>query len=346
MDLFDEFIKEASTGRVDCGMYFNILFNSKIEDNYIGSDSDLLVPTLIVKDKISFLTLLNKYLDIATIFYSNKKIDVTNERKMLLATLFSNMTSNDFNNPDIYIKRRINFMLDNTLKKELSFYSKHLESDVIVKIDKNYPYDETPYSFNISLKRNEFVCNMPSIRFGIDNGVCYIYAIQNKRQEKNDYIKKINRKLYVINSGVQEEEYEENVTDVTMSFVLSLSVMFGVLNRENINNFVVVPLLIERWNAKKIMFDIKEQFNLFKGNHSTLKEDLEKQEDIQKNLTEKFIRTFRRIEYHFSNINIVSYPFEIDDNMYIVNNNNYSFNNELLDEMYRGDSFEKNGHNL
>ena len=152
MDLFDEFIKEASTGRVDCGMYFNILFNSKIEENYIGSDSDLLVPTLIVKDKISFLTLLNKYLDIATIFYSNKKIDVTNERKMLLATLFSNMTSNDFNNPDIYIKRRINFMLDNTLKKELSFYSKHLESDVIVKIDKNYPYDETPYSFNISLK--------------------------------------------------------------------------------------------------------------------------------------------------------------------------------------------------
>lgn len=131
-----------------------------------------------------------------------------------------------------------------------------------------------------------------------------------------------------------------------MSFVLSLSVMFGVLNRENINNFVVVPLLIERWNAKKIMFDIKEQFNLFKGNHSTLKEDLEKQEDIQKNLTEKFIRTFRRIEYHFSNINIVSYPFEIDDNMYIVNNNNYSSNNELLDEMYRGDSFEKNGHNL
>ena len=86
MDLFDEFIKEASTGRVDCGMYFNILFNSKIEDNYIGSDSDLLVPTLIVKDKISFLTLLNKYLDIATIFYSNKKIDVTNEeiRKLRL----------------------------------------------------------------------------------------------------------------------------------------------------------------------------------------------------------------------------------------------------------------------
>lgn len=32
--------------------------------------------------------------------------------------------------------------------------------------------------------------------------------------------------------------------------------------------------------------------------------------------------------------------------MYIVNNNNYSSNNELLDEMYRGDSFEKNGHNL
>ena len=78
-----------------------------------------------------------------------------------------------------------------------------------------------------------------------------------------------------------------------------------------------------------------------KDAEKVLKEDLEKQEDIQKNLTEKFIRTFRRIEYHFSNINIVSYPFEIDDNMYIVNNNNYSSNNELLDEMYRGDSFEK-----
>lgn len=336
MDLFYEFINEASTGRVDCGMYFNILFNTKIEEEIITSNSNFLTPTLIIKNKDKFFNLLNNYLDIASIFYSDKKLDVNNYRKMLLATLFSNACNNDFNNIEAYLKLRTNFMLDKTLKPT-SFYSDILKCDVIIQIDRNYPYEETPYSVNICLKDNEQIYNMPSIKLGIDSDVCYIYALQNKKQEQTDFTKKINRKLYKINKDVVDSD----ILDVTMSFVLTLSILFGYLNKLNINKFIVIPFLIERWNAKKIMFMIKEKYNI-----STLQEE-QKQELIQENITDKFIRTFRRIEYHFNNINIISYSFDTSEYMYILNNNNFSCNNELLSEMYNlGEIYEKNRNSL
>ena len=38
--------------------------------------------------------------------------------------------------------------------------------------------------------------------------------------------------------------------------------------------------------------------------------------DIQRNLSDKLIRNFRRLAYHFNNINILSYPYEVDEMMH------------------------------
>lgn len=359
MDLFyDEFIKEAQNGRINCGMYFNIIFNTSVYNNgkleeLTKANSNLLVPTLIIKNKDNFDNLLQQYIYLAKEFYNDKKIDVDNIDKMLMATLFSNMTSNDFNNVENYLKLRINFMKDQTLSSFLTeniFYSDILKQNIIIKLDKNYPYDETPYSLNVILTDGINKCLMPSIRLGIDNDTCYIYAIQNPKQEKTDYSKKINRKLFLVNENfIDESNNDENIKDVTMSFILVTSILFGILDDLKINKIKVSPLLIERWNAKRIMFDIKEEYNKKLNRLSTMKEDIENHDYIQTNLTEKFIRTFRRIMYHFSNIKINSYPYEIDDYLYLINNGDYSCNNNLLDEMYnlgRSKNNEKNENHI
>ena len=68
LECFNEFLKEASIGRIDTGFIQNVLFNSKIYENnklileYNNSTyPDLLIPTLIIKDLNTFIKLLNIY---------------------------------------------------------------------------------------------------------------------------------------------------------------------------------------------------------------------------------------------------------------------------------------------
>ena len=49
---------------------------------------------------------------------------------------------------------------------------------------------------------------------------------------------------------------------------------------------------------------------------------------------DKKIRSFRRLSYHFGNLDILTYPKDCDDNMRIIINPNYACNNEVLDEVY------------
>lgn len=57
---------------------------------------------------------------------------------------------------------------------------------------------------------------------------------------------------------------------------------------------------------------------------------IEEQEYIQHNLTEKLIRTFLRLKVHYEDIEVLSYPFEMDSNLHINVNNLNGCNNELL----------------
>ena len=350
MDLFyNEFIKDASKGRVDCGMFYNILFNTSIiKDNKLieltKSDSDLLVPTLLIKNKDRFDYLLNKYILLAREFYKDKKIDVDNYDKMLLATLFSNMLVSDFNNIEDYLNLRINFLLDKSLdiyKDGKIFYSDILKENILVRLNKNYPYDESYYSLNISITNGSDIYKLPSVRIGVSDNTTYIFSIQNEKQEKTDYGKRINRKLFMINDNFKDDSDNDwNLKDVSMSFVFVSAITLGILDKLGIKNIKITPLFTVRWNAKRIMFDVKEEFNRLKSNESTMDSDILNHDMIQSNLTDKFIRTFMRLMYHFSNIDVVSYPYELDDYFSLKINNNYGCNNRLLDEIYNlGRSF-------
>ena len=62
LDLFyNEVLKETATGRVDCGMMYNVLFKTKINDKTIYNldsnivkNTSLLIPTLIINNKEEF----------------------------------------------------------------------------------------------------------------------------------------------------------------------------------------------------------------------------------------------------------------------------------------------------
>ena len=107
LEWFNEFLKEASIGRIDTGFIQNVLFNSKIYENnklvleYTNTTyPDLLIPTLIIKDLNTFLTLLKTYIEKAKGFYQDRRFeDVDNLDKYLTAALFADATTQDFNNP-------------------------------------------------------------------------------------------------------------------------------------------------------------------------------------------------------------------------------------------------------
>lgn len=125
LDVFyNDFIKEAATGRIDCNMFYNILFATNIlrdgkvemlttaKTNY----QNVMVPTLEIKNEREWNDLLIKYVEQAIDFYDSKDFeDVDNIPKSIMARLFANMTLEDFKEPERFLKKRITFLEDDTI---------------------------------------------------------------------------------------------------------------------------------------------------------------------------------------------------------------------------------------
>ena len=356
MDILDIFynhiIKEATKGRIDCLVYYNIVFSTKIIDDnveYLANieNEDLIIPTLMIKDKDEFDSLLIEYVTKALDFYDNSNFDLDildyklydNDKKIckekvILALLFSNATIEDFNNPCDFLRRRIDF-IDNDIRGIYDFgYSDILNGNVSMEIDKDIINNETPYQMIIKVvsdNGDEFV--FPRIKLGISNDDVYIYAIQNKLNENNAFCKKINRVLYKTGEGFNGigEDSDENLKDITSSFLVALNICISFLYNNGYSKIIVPSLLIQRWNSKNIANKIR-----YKGLDEITNNDvLNKQYQLQENLTNKLIRTFLRLGCHYNNMDILSFPYELDSSLHMgINDNPVRCNNLLLHETY------------
>ena len=369
LDVFyDVLIKEAMTGRVDCYFKYNMRFNTRIiEDNkvFVGEDdsNSLLVPTLVIKDKNEFNRLLLEYIELAVNFYGDddfydeildskyydNDLGISKE-KLLLTTLWSNATIEDFNDPCMFLKKRISFFelgnLEKYLKEKNIGYSGVLGYDINVEIHKNSFENETPYSFGVNLIKSDTggrVYEFPRVYFGLYNGDGYVYAIQNDRHRlvNSTYSKKIDRLMYKVDEGldVKNDNYDNygigNLKDVTPNFVVVANIVMGIFRNNNINKIYVPSILISRWNAKMVL--IKNKIDN-KFDDSVIKSLEDKFIYIQSNLTEKFLRVFRRLGYHHSTIMISSYPYELSSNLGLsILDGEDVCNNKLLDETYNLD---------
>ncbi len=236
------------------------------------------------------------------------------------------------------------------------------DSNIVITNKLQSPRQETPYSFEINFEKEidgkKVAFYLPKISYGISNDVCYIYAVQNDAESNADIDSKkfcsmFNRALYELNDGVYESEtqdykdykegksteYAENISDVSPSAVLALSIFLNVLFTNNISKIKVVPFLPMRYNAKeranfkKTQFLSKRQELDFLKKVTLFKEKKIDHYMLQNNLTNKFIRNFMRLNYHFPNIDILNFPYEIDETMTIKLNEFTNTNNAILNEI-------------
>lgn len=334
------FLKEAGSGKIIVDNdEWNIGFNSIInnQDKKINFYNEKNNSTLIIKDINEFINNIELYIneELKKIRKMPKFIEEESKIKWILLYLFSNATTEDFLNINEYIKRRIEFLRDKTfdyLEKplELELSDNFFESTLIIKKEINPISMETPYKISLTLKdknNDEFI--LPSIYYGISREkneiVCYIYSIMNdskqKYEQKSKYKSKINRLLYKINDGIEfDVNDEENIKDVSMSFMLSANIFASLLQKEGIIKTKVVSFLPIRY--------------LSRDNCAINNEELQKRnEKIQENMTNKLTRTFKRLTIQNEDINIESYPYELDEYLSLkVSKKNKESSNILLEE--------------
>lgn len=347
-----EIINEAVNGSVMIDDYPTpIGFNTNISQNQIFRSEENLCE-LNIEDISELVTKLDEYIELN--INENRKLPYYSNnteykmKKTLISYLFANATPNEFENPIEFINRQISFLKDKKLKKFDNSVIINMNgilsgNDLIVKNSNQSVQMETPHKFEISISNGIDIYKLPEISYGIvrenDEDVCYIYSIIDKsKQERTPYIKTISRLLYKLNAGIEESDefqeykngksdyYPENITDVTMSSVLSLSIFLGILNNENVSKIKGVTYLPLRYHSR----DVSKE-------HATdekKKEELSERNDrIQHNATEKFIRTFRRLETMIPQLEIITYPYEYDEYLTCIMKNNLTSENQMINDV-------------
>lgn len=373
---FYELIKEASTGTVIIdGDEWPVYFDTKIEQNgKVLIDTGANAPgKLLIRNEEKFFSLLQEYLELEisknrkAYTFINKSVE--EKMKFLMMNLISNATSEDFINPEEFLRRNIDFQKDITfqsintpleVKLGQTFKNSHLE----IQNELTDSRMETPYKITEKLKgvinNQEVEYYLPSIYYGIrqENNelVCYIYSIisdnkkKNETEENKKYTSIINRLLYKLNNGIKEKESVEyfdfknnlsdyypegNITDVTPSFILSLNIFITLLQNKKITKIKAVPYLPIRYISREVAAENNEAAD-------KKKELLERNDAIQTNLTNKFIRTFRRLAVQNDSLEIETYPYELDEFLTIkLNGRKKELDNMLLEETGKKVSEEK-----
>lgn len=323
---------------------------------------------LCIQDKEKLVNSLYEYMKIMLSNDSSiNKQNIYDKIKYYLTLLWVNATYEDLRNPVRFIQKYIDFN-NNPLFEDEFTYASNIESlndaDIDVIIKREPGNMETPYSFNAQInlfdngKENNYY--LPSICYGISGDICYIYSIQNSGMFASNpgFEKKIKRLLYKMNENVssheneyfkeykrlekqgnnmEDEFYPENISDVSVSAILALTVFMDSLNDMGIKNIKVVPFLPIRYKNRKSEYEKKYQLKLKQLKVDEIKELKQNLEEkrllIQSNLTNKFIRDFMRLKHHFNGIGILSYPMEVDEYLSININNMECHNNKLIENI-------------
>lgn len=299
LQAFEEFKKEARTGEVKSGKdnrIVRILFN--IVDDEVLSE----MPNMYIQDKENFNKLLIEYVKKSLRFY--ELANTYGNIKMILSFLFSNITNSEMNNLNNYLIKYINFLDDILLINQTG--EKNTTLGILkYEVDKQSIQQETPYCFKSYFEDNDSKYALPRISFGMCDGICYIYAIQNKDSKMNidsKYNFEVKQKLRTINSGISKYR------NVTPSFVITLSLFISFLKENNINKVKVVSPLPIRQKNRDLSLEYKIKFYSMSGTLDNSEVEKLKKELIDKKLnddynsTVKFVNCFNRLKLHFDNL--------------------------------------------
>ncbi len=367
-EIFYELIKEASQGNIiidgeEWPIGFNTIIyeDSKEKVSFIGNNLSLLRIT----NEEAFFNALEEYISLE--LEKNRRaipfLDQTGHShiKYLISYLFVNASTEEFTNPIPFIKRRIEFLQNDTFTylndgQRFNIGDFFLGSQMEVTNRENSISMETASRLDFTLvnrvEEKELRCPILSIYYGItEDNTCYIYSLMKPKEPKKNidqneekFKKKINRLLYKLQDGVMENEseefkaykngtsdyYPENITDVTSSFVLGLTAFMALLESAGINKIKVIPYLPVRYLSRSIAAD-----NISDEEKRT--ELQERNNAIQYNATNKLIRTFRRVMYHLKDLELYSFPYELDECLNLTLSEEHTdLNNPLLNDIFNG----------
>lgn len=345
--IFYELMVEANIGKVqidddDIEIAFHTIVNNsdnkrqEYNDNYI---------TLMINNQKEFFDLLEKYINLelkkerkTREFYREKN---KNTIKWIMAYLFVNATTEEFLKPEDLLRRKMDFLNDKTFDSlnegiEIPLGAVFKNSNICIKKEVCPVSMETPYRLDFSLTRGKVRYPLPSIYYGISESVCYLYGIQQPKKklsrgiQEAKYQKEMNRLLYKINEGVPSKDSkfyqnDENYMDVTHSFVLVLDIFTKLLKSRGIDIVKGVTYLPIRYQAMEIWGDTLPI--------DKKEEVLQENERIQSNLTDKFVRTIRRLEFQDSSLEITSYPYDVDEYITFKLKKSGIANNDLLKDI-------------
>lgn len=371
---YNEIIKEAATGYIDCDFFMPICFSTReLVNNELHDITNAryfpnaMIPTLIIKDREKLNKSITRYVELAKDFYEgdSRLEDVGNKEKYIITSLLVNTLITDFTDLNNLFERHSNFLEDKSLEMfqdpvNMGYVDK-LNSNVVVQVKNQSIVQESPYGMEISLQdeNNEVIYKFPIIRFGLDNNKAYIYAVQQDDVVEN---KKIERLLRKVGEGFDEKNSEkdeienpENLYSVSPWSLVALSIFIPIIkNYANVDEFVAPYFLINRYNAVEISYEILKEKYKDKVNEERVKAMLQKKEEavnshdvLQRNITDKFIRNFRRLDHHFNNIDIDMFPLEQDSMIHFKVKDELECNNSLLKEVYMvADSYKEKSKGL
>ena len=178
--------------------------------------------------------------------------------------LLVNVSSLDYSiNIDECVKKYIDYLEDDTF----DFLKDGIELDVFlnsklrIKKEISSTFIETPTRIDLTLineiNNAKVEYKLPSVYYGIDNKICYVYSIilpkskENISEEEKEYNKIINELLYKINNGLKTKDYKENIIDITHSFIISLNIFSTLLKSKNITDIEAVPYIPINNNKKQ-----------------------------------------------------------------------------------------------
>lgn len=366
---FNQVLPSLKNGSIEIPIYNTNSNGDIFTFNVLVDDYDETSPYyLCIQDKEKLVNSLYEYMQIMLSNDSSiNKQNIYDKIKYYLTLVWVNATYEDLRNPVQFIQKYIDFN-NNPLFEDEFTYASNIESlndaDIDIIIKRESANMETPYSFNAQInlfdddKENSYY--LPSICYGISGDICYIYSVQNSGMfaSNPEFEKKIKRLLYKMNENVsshesedfkeykrlekqgnnmEDEFYPENISDVSVSAILALTVFMDSLNDMGIKNIKVVPFLPIRYKNKEDAYEKKYQLKLKQLKVDEIKELKQNLEEkrllIQSNLTNKFIRDFMRLKHHFNGIDILSYPMEIDEYLSININNMECHNNKLIENI-------------
>lgn len=269
--------------------------------------------------------------------------------------IWQRMKPEDFNDPEKFLEKQNQMLKDNVLARydrETCLGSiQSLDANILcVKNIFGESCDECNKQLEITIYDKKYYdeedsfnkpkCVLPLIRYGVyekdGKKICYIGSIQRRIENLKDeeYSKQtninktINRKKFKVNDEVPID----NIEKVEPMNVLALSIFIDIMNKEGITDFEIPSLYVldyefhekrskeigeefkKNWDKKEVQ---EKNMNAYLQALEYKKRNYQKEDIISEIKTERIIKNFERMLYHYKNGRIISYPGEIDHSFYI-----------------------------